>query len=494
MNAAPWLSKSRIQSGRQCKKRLWLELHTPEESQWTTAAEARLSEGTRFGDLARELLGGGALVTADHRQPNKALAETAALLARPPAEVPMLFEPAFAHERVRVRVDAFRRDGDYDTLIEVKSTTSVKGEHLWDCAIQTWVARGSGRNVRRVLLGHVNKQFVYQTAGDYQGLLDLVDITADVEALIPLVEDIVNDLKQVAIAPVPEVATGPGCLFPYGCPFLSYCRSAEPAGPEFPVDVLPWGGSVAQRLVEAGYRDLREVPEAELESPLHRRVAQVTRTGRPYVSPSLSKLLRDIPFPRAYLDFETISLVVPRWLGTRPFQQVPFQFSLHVELEDGTMKHEDFLDLTGSSPLAALVERLLDAMPSQGPVIVWNQSFEGARLRELAQAFPQHARRLSAIEARLLDLLPIYRWHYYHRDMRGSWSIKAVLPTIAADLDYKRLDVADGGAAQLAYLRACEPDTPEDERERLRAQLLAYCERDTAALARLANAFAAEPG
>lgn len=489
MNRLPWLSKSRIQSGRQCHKRLWLELHEPKASRWTTSAQTRLDEGTRFGDLARELLGGGELIAADHLHADEALTETAAQLARPHTDAPMLFEPAFAHERVRVRVDAFQRHGDHDTLIEVKSTTSVKTEHLWDCAIQTWVARGAGRNVTRVMHGHVDTTFVYRTAGDYRGLLKLVDITAEVEALIPHIPRIVAELKQVSVGPMPAITTGAACFAPYECPFHSHCRMAEPPGPAFPIDVLPRAGALIERLTSAGFLDLCDVPESELANPMHRRVAAATRSGETFVSDDLQHLLADIDYPRSYLDFETITFVVPRWLGTRPFQQLPFQFSCHTESRDGAMRHDAFLDVSGQSPLQGFVESLLDAVAPSGPVIVWNQGFESSRLRELAKVFPQHAEGLLAIVDRMVDLLPIYRKHYYHRDMRGSWSIKSVLPTIAPDLDYATLEVGDGGEAQKAYLQACDPATTEEARERLRTHMLAYCERDTWAMVRLARAF-----
>jgi len=487
MSRQPWLSKSRIQSGRQCHKRLWLELHDRNAASWTPAAQARLEEGTRFGDLARALLGGGALVAADHLHADEALAETAALLAQPHTVVPMLFEPAFAHHGVRVRVDAFQRHGDHDTLIEVKSTTSVKPEHVWDCAIQTWVARGAGRNVTRVLHGHVDTRFIYQTEGDYEGLLTLVDITPDVEALVPDIPRIVDELKQVVVAPMPAIGTGDWCSQPYGCPFLAHCRAAEPPGPDFPVALLPRAGALVARFVAAGHVDLRDVPESELQNPMHRRIAAATRTGERFVSDDLPRVLGEIAFPRCHLDFETISFVVPRWLGTRPFQQLPFQFSLHTESHDGLVRHDEFLDMSGESPLQGFVERLLDVLPASGPVIVWNKGFEGARLRELAQHFPHHAEGLLAIIDRMVDLLPVFRRHYYHRDMLGSWSIKAVLPTIAPDLAYNDLEVDGGIAAQSAWLEAVDPGTSPERKSTLHRQLLAYCERDTLAMVRLAN-------
>ncbi|AER57026.1 hypothetical protein DSC_11910 [Pseudoxanthomonas spadix BD-a59] len=484
-----WLSKSRIQSGRQCHKRLWLEIHQRDALQWSGAAQARLDEGTRFGDLARDLLGGGHLIAADHLHADEALAQTNALLGDARTDNPRLFEPAFAHNGVRVRVDAFECDPAGDALIEIKSTTSVKEEHLWDCAIQTWVARGAGRRVARIQLGHVDSSFVYRLPGDYTGLLSLVDITRHVDALQPKIRGIVDTLKRVVQDTQPAIARGEHCTTPYGCPFQSHCSAGEPPGPEYPVTLLPRAGKFAGRLADAGYTDLRDVPDAALLSPTHQRVAEVTRTGKTYVSPELPALLADIPYPRAYLDFESIAFVVPRWLGTRPFQQLPFQFSCHMELQPGVFAHQEFLDVSGNSCLQAFVEALIPAVDGAASIIVYNQAFEATRLRELAEMFPQHADALNAIVARMVDLLPLYRKHYYHRDQRGSWSIKSVLPTVASELDYAQLDVAGGEDAQMAYLRAIDPATDALERERLREGLLAYCHRDTWAMVRLAHAF-----
>ncbi|MBK6727096.1 MAG: DUF2779 domain-containing protein [Xanthomonadales bacterium] len=482
------LSKSRIQSGRQCHKRLWLELHESDQSNWSPAAQARLDEGTRFGELARELLGGGMLVAADHLHVKEALSETAEHLSRPRSEVGMLFEPGFSHDDVRVRVDAFRRDADGDTLIEVKSTTSVKDEHLWDCAIQTWVARESGRPVVRVLHAHVDSEFVYQRENDYRGLLKVEEVTAEVNALVPEIPGIVESLKTVAAGPLPAILTGDHCGSPYECPFLDHCRAQEPPGPEFPISILPRAGkALLEQLRARGWMDVRDVPLTELRNDNHRRVAAATAKGVPDIAPKLFRTLAKIPYPRHYLDFETIGFVVPRWIGTRPFQQVPFQFSCHVERARGEFTHHAFLDLSGQSPLPSFVKALLQAAGKKGAVLVWNQSFEATRIRELAEMFPRHASALNNIIDRMVDLLPIYREHYYHPAMMGSWSIKAVLPTIAPDLDYSNLDVGDGGAAQEAYLRAISSSVSDVEREALRQALLTYCERDTWAMVRLAH-------
>ena len=481
------LSKSRIQSGRQCPKRLWLELHQREAIQWGGAAQFRMDEGTRFGELARALLGGGILIEADHRHPKQALADTERELARPLDEAPMLFEAAFEFQNVMVRVDGYHRRGEGITLIEVKSTTRVKEEHIWDCAIQTWVARGAGRNVDRVVLAHVNSEFVYEHEGEYSGILVEVDITSDVEALIPSIPGIVSSMASVAGGPKPDIPTGPQCTNPYGCPCLAHCRSEESPQPEYPIEILPRIGRLLGDLQDGGFRDLRDVPPNLLRHKIHRRIADATKANRAFVSPELEGLLRHIPYPRYYVDFETISYVVPRWRGTSPFQAIPFQFSCHKESASGELEHTAFLDVTGQSPLRPFVEALLDSIGSDGPLLVWNATFEATRLKELAELFPEFSDRLLLLSHRMVDLYRIYTQHYYHPAQRGSWSIKAVLPTIAPELSYKNLDIGDGQAAQEGYLRAVAAMTTAGEKEELKAQLLNYCELDTLAMVRLAN-------
>ena len=192
-------------------------------------------------------------------------------------------------------------------------------------------------------------------------------------------------------------------------------------------------------------------------------------------------------WPRAWLDFETIAFAVPRWLGTSPYQQIPFQFSLHVEAEDGTITHHEFLDLTGTDPREACARALLDMIPAEATVIAYHASFEKGVVRDLALAFPDLAHGLNGIAARTVDLLPITREHWYHRDQRGSWSIKQVLPTISA-LDYSVLEVKDGGEAQAAYLEAISLQTTDGRRSILDEVLRTYCEQDTWAMILVARA------
>ena len=181
---------------------------------------------------------------------------------------------------------------------------------------------------------------------------------------------------------------------------------------------------------------------------------------------------------------------MPLWPGTRPYQQIPFQFSVHHLNRDGRATHQAFLDLSGQNPAQAFAQALIAACGERGPVFVYNAAFERTRIRELAGRYPALAPALHAINARIVDLLPIARAHYYHPSQQGSWSIKAVLPALCPDLGYDALDgVQDGGAAQQAYLEAIAPDTTAARKAELERQLLAYCHLDTWGMVRLWGAF-----
>src|SRR5690606_40433260 len=202
-------------------------------------------------------------------------------------------------------------------------------------------------------------------------------------------------------------------------------------------------------------------PPERIEDPELATIARVTREGAPLLEPQAAEKLSGLGWPRAYLDFETIGFAVPQWPGTRPYQQVPFQWSCQIEegpSGEGQVREAAFLDLSGADPRRACAEALARELPASGPVIVYNAGFERSVLRALAGEFPDLARPLNRIAHRLVDLLPLVRAHYYHPDMRGSRSIKAVLPTIPGGVDYAVLDeVQHGAAAQAAYIEAIRP-------------------------------------
>ena len=303
----------------------------------------------------------------------------------------------------------------------------------------------------------------------YDGLLVEQDLTPDVQPLLEQVPAWVRTARRLLAGDEPAAAIGTRCWTPYECPFRGHCWKPV----EHSIADLPGIGRRLDQLLAEGHYDLRELPESLASTPDQRRVWRAVRRGTPELSLAARQEFKGLRFPRYYLDFETIGFAVPRWAGTRPYQQVPFQWSLHVEGRDGRLSHEEFLDLSGELPARAAAEALLAATRETGPVFMYTP-FEKTVLRGMADACPDLRKRLEALIDRLVDLAPIARRHYYHPDMRGSWSIKKLLPTLAPEMDYSRLQgIRDGTGAQQAYLEATAPDTAPERRDAIQRDLLA---------------------
>ncbi len=456
------LSKSKIIVGLQCVKRLWLSVHRPELAEVSAQTERLWASGHRVGEVARGLHPGGVLIEAfsDLRH---AKAETRAALATPGDKV--LFEPAFDYGGVVVRADLLFAGPGGNRLVEVKASTMVKDYHLNDAAVQAWVITHSGLVLDAVAVAHIDNQFVYQGDGDYRGLFSEVDVSARIQSVMQQVPVWITDFRRALAGPLPAIAVGPQCHSPFDCPFLGHCA-----------------------------------PQCE----------KASCAEPPRLDPAARGMVLGLGYPRAYLDFEAIAFAVPIWASTRPYEQLPFQWSLHVERVDGTLDHAEFLDTTGEPPMRAVAESLIAALADAGaggptaPILTYG-TYENAILKGLARRFPDLSPALRSIADRLVDLLACTRRWYSHPDMHGSWSLKAVLPTMAPDLDYATLaDVQDGGEAQQAYLRliggdledgqssdaAQAPLFTEEPHPGLRAALLAYCAQDTLALVRLVRFFA----
>ena len=477
------LSKSKLMSASQCAKRLYLEVHQPELAHIDSGLESRFDTGHRVGEVARSLHPEGRLI-GHGDNPVAALEETReALMADGDL---LLFEPAFQHGGVLVRADLlFRRDGRY-RLVEVKATTGVADHHLQDAAIQAWVIGGAGCPVDVVSIAHIDRSFVYLGGGDYRGLLKQVDVTQDIAPLLGRVPAMTLECQRVLAGPLPDIAVGKQCGEPYACPFLRHC---DRDAPEFPLSMLGRSRTLKMRLASQGYLDLRDVPQAEIGEGIPRRIWNAIVKGETYQDPRAADLLRDLEYPRYYLDFETVHFAVPIWIGTRPYEQLPFQWSCHVEQADGALTHHEFLDTTGEAPMLRCMEALVAVLGTRGPVFAYS-GFEGRILREGAVRHPALAVELRAIADRLIDLLPIARANYYHPAQNGSWSIKAVLPTIAPDLDYTALgEVSDGGDAPAAYLEMTDRRTSADRRDALATALRAYCGQDAAGMVRIVHHF-----
>ena len=483
---APRLSKSKLMACRQCPRRLWLEWHRPDLRDDAAATQAAFDQGHAVGQVARQLYDrDGKGIEVPRERVQDALAQSKALLRDPSRP---LFEAGFESAQAYAFADVLlpvRRAGQRRwRLIEVKAASEVKDVHREDVAIQCYTARQAGVDLAGAALAHVDTAWVYPGGGDYDGLLQETDLTREVRQQESAVENWIGQAQRVVAQPrMPEIDTGPQCHAPYECGFLGFCESLE-TQPEHPATLIPGKRRAVLVALMEQRRDLalQEVPDALL-SDRQRRVKHCTLRNE--VMHDLEGATADLQhaLPHYYLDFETVQFAVPIWKGTRPYQQIPFQFVLLRHGRNGTIEHTDFLDVSGKDPSRALAESLIQACGRQGVIYAYNAGFERRVIQDLAQRFRALREDLLALADRLFDLLAVARARYYHPAQRGSWSIKALLPAISDGDPYADLDgIHEGGMAAEAYRRAIQSDTAETERQVIAAQLKRYCALDVQAM------------
>lgn len=472
----PRLSKSKFLSGLQCHKRLYLEIHAPElATEPDEQTQAILDNGTELGELARRLFPGGMLVDFGRPGLEEALAMTRELIADP--SVPAIFEATFKFDNVLVRVDVLERvSPQMWRLIEVKASTKVKAVHLEDLAVQAYVLTGAGLCLGGINLMHLNRSYVYPGGEiDLRQLFVQQDLTEAVSGRLADVPARLALMKEMLMrwAP-PDIQAGNQCHDPYTCPFWEHCTEDKP---ERWIFYLSGPKSTFERLIEQGIETIDDIPA---DFPLS-VVQQRMKENIEWIGPLLKTAMRSLRYPVHHLDFETFMPAVPRYPGTRPYQSLPFQWSNHIELEDGTVRHEEFLCTQPQDPREEFVEALLQSVGRAGSICVYSD-YERLLLLRLADALPAFRREIHGVISRLWDLLSVVQRHYYHPDFKGSFSLKSVLPALVPSLDYADLTIRDGGVASLLYYRMISGRSGSDsegDKTRISSALLEYCKRDT---------------
>ena len=479
----PLLSKSRFGAGLQCHKRLFLECYSPKLADPIDPGQQAIFEsGTAVGELARERFPGGRLIEEEYFRHEDAVATTREVIAD--RSVPAIYEAAFTFDGIRVRVDILvrRRGGAFD-LVEVKSSTGVHEQHIPDVAIQLHVAEGAGIKVGRAFLLHIDNNYVFEGGPyDVSRLFHLEDVTREARAFArrPMPAALAEMREALEQDSAPLIEIGRRCKKPYQCAFYDHCREEVP---EHHIEQLPWATArLLDQLLEAGIRDIGDIPDSFPGlSALQQRVRVCVSTGQPHVDPELRAALQEVTYPLHFLDFETFNPALPIYPGTRPYQVIPFQWSLHVRDRAGDLSHHSFLADGDGDPREGFAASLLDAIGPEGTIIAYS-SYEQTIIKQLAGDLPQYAERLLDLNTRFLDLLEVLRAYYYHPDFHGSYSIKAALPVLVPDSGYQDLEIRDGSQASLTFTQVIAPETEENEKERLREALLSYCQRDTEAM------------
>jgi hypothetical protein len=480
------LTKTHYLAGLQCLLRLWLRWFEPllQEERFETAA---MRTGNRVGRRAHGLFPGGVLIdTLDH---GMALAQTQHLLAND--AVPAIFEAALEHGHVRVRVDVLERRADGSWIVnEVKASTKVKDWHIPDAAIQVWAARAMGLNVTAVNIIHIDASYVMGASGiDCARLFAREDITKQVTSHLPALPQQIDDqLAALASKVRPQIEPSSHCSKPHPCEFWDRCTQRKPKDWIFHLPRIKAGQMAA--LTNAGVQRIGDIPDDTILNSLQERVRDCHRSGRPYVSPGLNKALQPIKGEVWYFDLEAVASAIPFWTGTHPYERIPFQWSLHHRRATGSLHHDEFLSDGRGDPRRVFAERLLQTIKTGDVPIVVYSSYEQQVIEDLARILPDLSAQLLSLREQLFDLLTIVREHYYHLGFGGSFSIKAVAPTLAPEVDYAGLPgVARGDEASEAFERLVTDRLQRGETpQQLRKALLRYCKLDTLALVRVHEA------
>ncbi len=472
--ASVLLSKTKYLSGLQCPKYLWIQINEPERIPETDPITQYIfDQGHLVGELAKKLFPGGIDIPADDFMGN--IRQTEELLEqRKP-----LFEAGILAEGIYSRVDILNPSNvnSWD-LIEVKSTTSVKDVHLDDVSFQKYCCEKLGLKIQKCFLMHINNQYVKEGEIDPQKLFTLKDITGKVEQSSNGIQDRIADMLGVISATTcPEVTIGKHCSDPYDCA-LTECWAFLP---EYNVFKLYYGGKKSFDLFSSGIITIREIPDSYRLNDKQRIQQACELSGKPYIDrEGISNFLGTLQYPLYYLDFETVGPAMPLFDGTRPYQAIPFQFSLHVAENNGAKpKHFSFLASGTGDFRPTFLAELKNVLGDTGSIVVYNQGFEEGILKELALAFPEYNGWVNPVRERLVDLLsPFRQFHYYNPLQKGSASLKSVLPALTGK-GYEDLDISDGQAASIAFQAVTYGNVSEEERNKVRLDLEKYCGLDT---------------
>lgn len=382
--------------------------------------------------------------------------------------------------------DVVSREGDGFVLTEIKSGTSAKPEHVFDLAFQRIVLEEAGYPVLRCAVAHVNRDYVRDGAIDPRGLVAVTDITDEVAAQIASTRARIDEvLRVIASRSMPDPAPERARLKSYD-EWLAIREKLQPALPADSIHRLPFmSAEKATALVEAGITTIDAVADpSALSKSTQRYLDARARGARQVDHAALGRFLDTIAHPVAYFDYETTQSLLPPWDGVRPYQQVPFQYSLHIQQEPGgTVEHREYLHRGDDNPMPALLERLAADLGDVGSVLVWYAPFETARNAEMAALYPEHAAFLEAVNSRVIDLMtPFADGTITDPAFRGSASIKKVLPALLPELSYEDLGIREGESAARLWKEVTLTDPQHPDREKVHADLVAYCARDTWAM------------
>ena len=475
------LSKTSLLKGIQCPKSLFLSKNPPAfEIPFDPDLEAKFQAGREVGVIAQQLFPGGTVVPSSDLSNTEQIAKTGELIE---AGAEVIYEASFGFDGIFIKADILVRTGTTWEISEVKMSTTVKDPNYDDAAIQYYVVTNSGLPVSKVSLVHINNKYERQGDIDVQQLFTSEDVTELTLARQEALPAIITDLREALQGNEPTIDIGRYCSDPYPCEFVPYCWQHIP---EDSIFSLKGRGIDKFDYYRQGIVRLKDLPLDKLNDA-QRFQAISTINKEDSANPAgVKNFLDSLWYPLCHLDFETFDTPIPPFDGTRPYQKIPFQYSLHIQEKEGEEPiHFEYLVIPGNDPRRELAEKLLAEIPEDACVLTYNQAFEKGVLKNLSEAFPDLAENINARIENIRDLMvPFRKRDVYRWQMRGSYSIKAVLPALVPELSYEGLAVSDGMMAMRVYHEMCEIDDPVRLAD-IRQGLLEYCRLDTLAMVRI---------
>ena len=486
------LSKSKYCAFWQCPKMAWLNKYKPEERVIDDSITARMKAGNEVGEVARGLFGEYVDVTIQNETGLDLSSMIIKTREEMDKETSVICEAAFSYEGLYCAVDILKKAQDGWEIYEVKSSTQWDNPvYMADIAYQKYVLECCGVMVTGTYLVCLNNEYIFDGNLNLQALFQITDVSEYILQEENAVEENLLFAKDILdLDKEPDIALSVNCNSPYACTFWQYCSKHISSPSVFDIYRLPFKKKIEY------YLDSLISYESLAESGLIKNAKQIRQIeyaledkGTYIEKENIRAFLNTLSYPIYFLDFETMQPVIPRYVGTKPYQQIPFQYSLHYfETEGGELKHKEFLAESGEDPRRVLAERLCHDIPKNVCVTAYNKSFECSRIKELADSFPDLAEHLLNIESNIIDLLvPFQSGYYYNQAMGGSFSIKSVLPAIFPndpELDYHNLDEVHNGSEAMSIFPKIKDMLPE-EQKRARKNLLRYCELDTYAMVKV---------
>ena len=480
------LSKSSFIKGIQCEKQLFLyKYHYDWMDKVSESLQAVFKRGTDIGVLAQELFPGGVIATDDPKKSDAAVNKTRKLIDE---NCEVIYEAAFLFDGILVISDIIVKNENKWKVYEVKSSTSISDTYLIDAAVQYYVLSNSSVEIEDISIIYINNQFVRSGEIDIHSLFNVESV---MNLIIPKQEFIEKEtlrLKEVLKGKnIPEIPIGTQCFDPYTCSFLGHCWDNVPEYSVFDIANLKMQKKF--ELYNNGIVNLEDIPEDNDLNDNQRMQVDSHVTNKSIIKKKeIKEFLNTIKYPVYFMDFETFMPAVPLFNNSRPYQQIPFQYSLHYKKKSGSEPvHYEFLAEANRDPRQKFLIKLLNDTKDNGTILVYNKSFEITRLKEMAKDFPEFAYEIEERISRIVDLMfPFQKKYYYKPEMKGSYSIKKVLPALIPELKYDDLEIKEGGTASSAF-ESLYYESDLFKIEEIRTNLLNYCKMDTLAMVEILN-------